>query len=367
MTANASACRSKDTTRTVKPCQPWLNLFHTQRKAYEQPIILLRKREHAQECGRMLMGRPMSRRRSPAGAEPSLPWNESQLDLVRLPSLPSDPMPKNSRGSKGTSRVSGSLPGSQKSSRDASAGPDESASSSLQMAPGSDNAPWSEHSQSFMSNGASGSGSESQSASGSEGFSVLIAIDELEDALVVRQVSENAEELLGLPTRYLFSLECLTDTLPQSQAGTLGDNIQFLSEFDQNTQEEEASPHVFLLTGWGAPGSAAPGDPNASNGRCSWTCWCAVHRPLDPTGMSNPGLIIMEFELERDTLADGETHVEAEVAGWRGLIQCLRRSASERPKAHADQSGASGMKLEMYTEHFSVLEVIREEEFSPLW
>ncbi|KAJ7366589.1 hypothetical protein DFH08DRAFT_678657 [Mycena albidolilacea] len=216
------------------------------------------------------------------------------------------------------------------------------------MAPGSDDAHRSESSQSIISNGASGSGSESQSASGSDatdasqflsvrfqhvtdengnhlivgregklarcedepirtpgavqGFGVLIAIDELEDALVVRQVSENAEELLGLPTRYLFSLECFTDTLPESQAGTLWDNIQFLSEFDQNTQEEEASPHVFLLTGWGAPGSAAPGDPNASNGRRSWTCWCAVHRPLDPTGMSNPGLIIMEFELERDTL-----------------------------------------------------------------
>jgi hypothetical protein len=114
--------------------------------------------------------------------------------------------------------------------------------------------------------------------------------------------AQNAEELLGLPTRYLFSLECFTDTLPESQAGTLWDNIQFLSEFDQNTQEEEASPHVFLLNGWGAPGSAAPGDPNASNGRRSWTCWCAVHRPSDPTGMGNPGLIIMEFELERDTL-----------------------------------------------------------------
>ncbi|KAJ6466421.1 phytochrome-like protein [Mycena sanguinolenta] len=135
-----------------------------------------------------------------------------------------------------------------------------------------------------------------------QGFGVLIAVDELEDALVVRQVSENAEELLGLSPRYLFSLECFTDTLPETQAGTLWDNIQFLSDYDQNTQEEEASPHVFLLSGWGAPGSAAAGDPNASNGRRSWTCWCAVHRPSDPTGLSSPGIIIMEFELERDVL-----------------------------------------------------------------
>ncbi|KAF8208675.1 hypothetical protein K438DRAFT_1573576 [Mycena galopus ATCC 62051] len=135
-----------------------------------------------------------------------------------------------------------------------------------------------------------------------QGFGVLIVVDELEDALIVRQVSENAEELLGLSPRYLFSLECFTDTLPEAQAGTLWDNIQFLSEFDQNTQEEEASPHIFLLTGWGAPGTAAPGDPEASNGRRSWTCWCAAHRPSDPTGLGGPGLIIMEFELERDTL-----------------------------------------------------------------
>ncbi|KAJ6584688.1 hypothetical protein B0H19DRAFT_926655 [Mycena capillaripes] len=134
-----------------------------------------------------------------------------------------------------------------------------------------------------------------------QGFGVLIAVDELEDALVVRQVSENAEELLGLSPRYLFSLECFTDTLPESQAGTLWDNIQFLSESDLNTQEEEASPHVFLLSGWGAPGSAAPNDQEASGSRRSWTCWCAVHRPSDPAGGSN-SLIIMEFELERDTL-----------------------------------------------------------------
>ncbi|KAJ7714204.1 hypothetical protein B0H16DRAFT_1808320 [Mycena metata] len=134
-----------------------------------------------------------------------------------------------------------------------------------------------------------------------QGFGVLVVVDELEDALVVRQVSENAEELLGLSPRYLFSLECFTDILPEAQAGTLWDNILFLSESDQNTQEEEASPHVFLLTGWGAPGSASPDDEDASGDRRSWTCWCAVHRPADPAGNSS-GLIIMEFELERDSL-----------------------------------------------------------------
>lgn len=115
--------------------------------------------------------------------------------------------------------------------------------------------------------------------------------------------SQNAEELLGLSPRYLFSLECFTDTLPESQAGTLWDNIQFLSESDPNSEDEEGSPHVFLLTGWGAPGSAAPDDQEASNGRRAWTCWCAVHRPasIDPT-VASQGLIIMEFELEQDAL-----------------------------------------------------------------
>ncbi|KAJ7695709.1 phytochrome-like protein [Mycena rosella] len=135
-----------------------------------------------------------------------------------------------------------------------------------------------------------------------QGFGVLIVVDELEDALVVRQVSENAEEILGLSPSYLFSLDCFTDTLPDSQSTALWDNIAFLSESDMNAQDEEASPHVFLLTGWGAPGSAAPGDMEASAGRRSWTCWCAVHRPSDPAGGSENGLIIMEFELERDTL-----------------------------------------------------------------
>ncbi|KAJ7202822.1 hypothetical protein GGX14DRAFT_523685 [Mycena pura] len=135
-----------------------------------------------------------------------------------------------------------------------------------------------------------------------QGFGVLIAVDELADVLVVRQVSENAGELLGLSPHYLFSLECFTDTLPDTQAGVLWDNIQFISETNLNAQDEEASPHVFLLTGWGAPGSAKPDDKEASGDRRLWTCWCAVHRPSDPTGCANAGLIIMEFELERDTL-----------------------------------------------------------------
>ncbi|PFH53382.1 hypothetical protein AMATHDRAFT_45648 [Amanita thiersii Skay4041] len=138
-----------------------------------------------------------------------------------------------------------------------------------------------------------------------QGFGVLIAIEETEEALVVRQVSENSTELLGLPPSYLFSLNCFTDTLPDSQAGLLWDNIQFLGEPATNADEEEDCPHVFLLTGWGAPGTVLPGERDLGNeSRRTWTCYCAIHR----SAMSNKvtlghrsGLVIMEFELERDS------------------------------------------------------------------
>ncbi|KAJ8703164.1 hypothetical protein PTI98_001811 [Pleurotus ostreatus] len=125
-----------------------------------------------------------------------------------------------------------------------------------------------------------------------QGFGVLIVVEETEDALVVRQLSENSDELLGLPAKYLFSLECFTDTLPDSQASLLWDNIQFLHGGVQS--DEDDSPHVFLLSGFGAPDSE-------EGTRRSWTCWCAIHRPkASETTLKR--FIVMEFELEKDTL-----------------------------------------------------------------
>ncbi|KDR82601.1 hypothetical protein GALMADRAFT_238000 [Galerina marginata CBS 339.88] len=137
-----------------------------------------------------------------------------------------------------------------------------------------------------------------------QGFGVLIAIDELEDTLVVRQVSENSTELLGLPPRYLFGLECFTDTLPETQANIIWDNIEFLSDPSLESDDDDGGPHVFLLSGWGAPGSALPHELDAVDGKKSWTCWCAVHRTTgySSTGSTSSGLIVMEFELERDIL-----------------------------------------------------------------
>ena len=67
-----------------------------------------------------------------------------------------------------------------------------------------------------------------------QGFGVLVALQDDPDSetLVVRQVSENATELLGLSPKYLFSLPCFTDVLPDSQVDVLWDNIQFLADPD---------------------------------------------------------------------------------------------------------------------------------------
>ena len=104
----------------------------------------------------------------------------------------------------------------------------------------------------------------------------------------MRQVSENATELLGLSPKYLFSLPCFTDVLPDSQVDVLWDNIQFLADPDAGGEDEDESPHVFLLSGWGEPGSVMQSELEGGAGggaerdrfrRREWSCWCAAHRP----------------------------------------------------------------------------------------
>ena len=148
---------------------------------------------------------------------------------------------------------------------------------------------------------------------------------------------------------YLFSLECFTHTLPESQAEVLCDNIQYLTDPDEDPDSlKEDGPQVFLLSGYGQPGSViidleegneaqirdsssapgsrgeseeplTPGSSGISQDRRHWTCWCAAHRPNitrpqskasrsstvaeDKNSEASPpenGLIILEFELERD-------------------------------------------------------------------
>lgn len=73
-------------------------------------------------------------------------------------------------------------------------------------------------------------------------------------------------------------------------------------------------PDVFLLSGYGAPGTAIPNvvlppdpyDPwGAHEGKRRWTCWCAIHRPQPSPYLSTDAVpykpvIVMEFELESD-------------------------------------------------------------------
>ncbi|KAI0293841.1 hypothetical protein B0F90DRAFT_1760492 [Multifurca ochricompacta] len=139
-----------------------------------------------------------------------------------------------------------------------------------------------------------------------QGFGVLIAVQEdaKDEQLLVRHVSENSTELLGLSPRYLFSLPCFTDVLPEPQAGILWDNIQYLNDLDDDSHSEDDSPHVFMLSGWGMPGTAMLGDGDDDPyRRRSWSCWCAAHRPKMTGPESRHGvhdLIILEFELEHD-------------------------------------------------------------------
>ncbi|KAA1473801.1 hypothetical protein DENSPDRAFT_903583 [Dentipellis sp. KUC8613] len=142
-----------------------------------------------------------------------------------------------------------------------------------------------------------------------QGFGVLIAVQENaeEDTLIVRQISENSTEILGLSPRYLFSLPCFTEVFPDSQVDVLWDNIQFLTDSDASSEGEDDSPHVFLISGWGEPGSVSPDEVCADQfRRRTWSCWCAAHRPKSdaapgaPVSAAQDGLIILEFELERD-------------------------------------------------------------------
>lgn len=130
---------------------------------------------------------------------------------------------------------------------------------------------------------------------------------------LLMSVSQNSTELLGLSPRYLFRLQCFSHILPKSQDDALRDNIDYLPDpgYDSSDLLDEG-PQVFLLSGYGEPGSDDSDDVPTSrtiNRRREWTCWVAAHRPAqkgwdkkDKLGrpVPPPNLIILEFELERD-------------------------------------------------------------------
>ena len=126
---------------------------------------------------------------------------------------------------------------------------------------------------------------------------------------------QNSTELLGLSPSYLFGLECFSQTFPEQQADVLFDNIQYLSETSVTSEEQAENLHVFMLSGYGEPGSAFSEEPNLGRGdpqgRRIWSCWCAAHRPqmTAPASFASGennldnacrNIIILEFELELD-------------------------------------------------------------------
>lgn len=135
---------------------------------------------------------------------------------------------------------------------------------------------------------------------------------------------QNSTEILGLSPKYLFKLDCFTRLLSLDQETILRDTLEYLPEScGISNSVEDSGPSIFLLSGYGEPGSDVKEDgivgdteaevrsipSSAGDKRKEWTCWVAAHRPehrgwnkVDEKGEPLPPLdwIILEFELERD-------------------------------------------------------------------
>ena len=115
-----------------------------------------------------------------------------------------------------------------------------------------------------------------------QGFGLLIALQEVEEKLQVRVVSENSQRLIGYTPRQLFELESFSDILSEEQTDNLLDHIDFVR--DEEVDPATNGPEVFTMT-------------IRSPTRRAHKVWCAMH-----INESNRDLIICEFELEDDPL-----------------------------------------------------------------
>jgi hypothetical protein len=130
--------------------------------------------------------------------------------------------------------------------------------------------------------------------------------------------------------------------LTTDQEDLLRDNIEYLPDpQDSETGRQgvaEDGPQVFLLSGYGEPGSEEREEDDQEDDHTSvsagarrreWTCWVAAHRPAQPSWnkvddqgrpVEAPELIVLEFELERDPFNpltqpfDTQTHQSASSA-----------------------------------------------------
>lgn len=190
-----------------------------------------------------------------------------------------------------------------------------------------------------------------------QGFGVLVVLEEdmTDGNLIVRQVSENSTELIGLSPRYLFRLDCFTRVLTEEQEDILRDNIEYLPDTASGKGSvEEEGPQVFLLSGFGEPGSddneVDSQDSTEVGRRREWTCWVAAHRPKQPSWdkvdekghpVPPPDLIILEFELERD-MYNPLMHVPESSSFSGGDTPESGSQTTASAGSHGPRSGSTG-------------------------
>lgn len=163
--------------------------------------------------------------------------------------------------------------------------------------------------------------------------------------------------------KYLFKLDCFTRLLSLDQETILRDALEYLPEScGESNSVEDSGPSIFLLSGYGEPGSDVKEDgivgepeaelrssPSIAGGRRKeWTCWVAAHRPehrgrnkVDEKGepLPPPDWIILEFELERDVynpLVHPSENAEISTATADSTPQSLN------PESAAAPASASG-------------------------
>jgi len=167
--------------------------------------------------------------------------------------------------------------------------------------------------------------------------------------------------------------------LTTEQEDLLRDNLDYLPDpQDENTGRQgvaEEGPQVFLLSGYGEPGSEEQEEEEAEDSNTSmsagsrrreWTCWVAAHRPAQPTWnkvdedgqpIDAPDLIVLEFELERDAYNpltqpfDTQTHQSQNSArsgagtpdsSSQTASAGSRQTMSERTNSHGSGGQSSG-------------------------
>lgn len=172
--------------------------------------------------------------------------------------------------------------------------------------------------------------------------------------MVVRQVSENAADILGVSPSYLFSLPTFLDLFDEEQADLLWDNIDSL---DQSSQDlAETGPTVFQLRGY----DMANYDERVAQGkqRTKWTAWCGAHIPDRRNDGPGELTVILEFELVVDqanpisTFSPPTTPLDErlrETTGGPGFGLAVGR---KRPShSSASSSGAESPSISIGTVH----------------